>query len=148
MKRTLSTRLVAMTTVWAVFVSSCGSRAPAPTPSSPPNEPAAPVGSNSPISDQIVYNAKDLPPGLDLQLSTGHRGAEPADHSKLVPALRLADADTQAVLARGKPITADPADSQAFALRPRSTPPPRTGETIHASFPPPASSLLPPVASD
>jgi hypothetical protein len=147
-KRTLSTRLVAMTTVWAVFVSSCGSRATTPTTNAPPSEPAAPVVLASPVVAPLVYSTKDLPPGLDLQLSTGHRGAEPVDHSKLAPALRLADADAQAVLARGKPITTDPADHQAFALRPRSTPPPRTGDTIHAAFPPPASSLLPPVASD
>src|SRR5262249_33893730 len=33
-------------------------------------------------------------------------------------------------------------------LRPASQPPPRTGETIKDSFPPPASSLLPPKAND
>src|SRR5262249_24500326 len=39
-------------------------------------------------------------------------------------------------------------DQQDFALRPASQPPPRTGETIKATFPPPPSSLLPPKPND
>ncbi|MBC7974326.1 MAG: Ig-like domain-containing protein, partial [Myxococcales bacterium] len=44
--------------------------------------------------------------------------------------------------------TADAADQQAFALRAKSQPPPKTGPTITGTFPPPASSLLPPAAND
>src|SRR5262249_40740580 len=52
------------------------------------------------------------------------------------------------LLQRAKPITADAADKQSFALRPGSQPPPQTGETIKATFPAPPSSLLPPAAND
>ena len=47
----------------------------------------------------------------------------------------------------GRSIAVD-ADKTTFALRPSSQPPPRTGETIKDSFPPPASTLLPPAAND
>nr|MBA3540894.1 Ig-like domain-containing protein [Deltaproteobacteria bacterium] len=48
------------------------------------------------------------------------------------------------LLSRAKPIEAAPADKQAFALRAKSQPPPRTGQTITSPFPPPPSTLLPP----
>ena len=105
-------------------------------------------GSASPMADKVKYNAKNLPPGLDLRLSNGKQGVPAFDHSKLAPATKLADAEVAQLLARSKPITTDPADQASFALRPSSQPPPRTGETIKDSFPPPPSTLLPPAAND
>ncbi len=119
---------------------SCGSRTP-PTPSHQ-------LGSATPLGDQVLMQTKDLPPGLDLRVSNGREGAAPYDHAKLAPAAKLSAADAEALLKRAHPIASDPADPQAFALRPNSQPPPRTGQTIKGQFPPPPSSLLPPVAND
>ncbi|MBA2543145.1 MAG: Ig-like domain-containing protein, partial [Deltaproteobacteria bacterium] len=106
------------------------------------------LGSGSPLSDQALVQLEDAPPGIDLRVSDGKLGPPAFDRAKLAPATKLDAAATTALLSRAKPLTADPIDQQAFALRPRSTPPPRTGNTITGSFPPPASSLLPPKASD
>jgi alpha-2-macroglobulin len=87
---------------------------------------------------------QDIPEGLDLRLSDGKQGAPAYDRSKLASATKLADADVEALLARAAPLQAEAGDQKHFALRPASQPLPRTGETIKTSFPPPASSLLPP----
>src|SRR5215468_3887202 len=138
-------RLVSLTTIAAVIGSSCNNKTPQTTPSG--GTPPA-MGSASPISDLVMYQTKDLPPGLDLRLSEGRQGPPGFDHTKLAPAKKIAEADADALLARMKPIAADPADQQAFALRPRSQPVPRTGQTIKSAFPAPPSTLLPPKASD
>ncbi len=102
------------------------------------------VGSASPISDEAYVQLKDAPPGLDLKVSEGKLGPPAFDKSKLAPATKLPDAEALAMLSRAKPITTDPDDTKNFALRPRSQPVPRTGNTVTGTFPPPASSLLPP----
>ncbi|HWO23504.1 MAG TPA: alpha-2-macroglobulin family protein, partial [Kofleriaceae bacterium] len=116
------------------------------------NKPAsgtkAGAGSASPLSDQVLVQTKDLPPGLDLRVSEGKAGPPAFDRAKLAPAKKLGDADAQALLSRARPLQRDPDDQQAFALRPGSQPAPRTGQTIKGAFPPPASSLLPPAAAD
>jgi uncharacterized protein YfaS (alpha-2-macroglobulin family) len=91
---------------------------------------------------------KDAPIGLDLRLSSGKQGPPSFDHAKLAPATKLSDAEVQQLLARATPLEVQAGDQQAFALRPSSTPPPRTGETVKSTFPPPPSSLLPPAPSD
>src|SRR5262249_15725940 len=91
---------------------------------------------------------KEVPDGLDLRLSNGKAGPPPFDKSKLAAAKPLGDADVQSILARAEALVMDKTDQQAFALRPASQPPPRTGETIKDAFPPPPSSLLPPKAAD
>jgi alpha-2-macroglobulin len=96
------------------------------------------------IAAPIKAIDKDAPEGLDLRLSDGKQGAPAYDASKLVPAKKLGDADVQALLARAEPLKTDPADQQAFALRPATQPAPRTGNVVKDSFPPSASSLLPP----
>jgi len=97
-----------------------------------------------PPGKPIHYDGKDLPPGLVMKLSDGTQGPPAFDHTKLAPAKKLGDAEVAQLLSREKPIQTDAQDLQAFALRPSSQPPPRTGETIHESFPPPASTNLPP----
>jgi hypothetical protein len=79
-------------------------------------------------------------------VSNGKAGPPAADHAQLAPARPLTDGDASALLARMKPIAADPADAQSFALRGKSQPPPRTGQTIQAVFPPPPSLQAPPPA--
>ena len=88
---------------------------------------------------------KDTPPGLDLRLSNGKAGAPAYDHAQLAPATKLADAEVTQLLSRAKPLVPDPADQSAFAIRPSSAPPPRTGQVITATFPPPPSLSAPPV---
>ncbi len=135
--RPLFVRGVALATLLSFVVTSCGSR---PKPASPT------VG--SPISDQVLVQTKDLPAGLDMRVSDGKQGAPAFDRANLAPAKKLSEAEAEALLARAKPITTEPTDKQRFALRAKSLPPPRTGQTIKGQFPPPPSSLLPPVAND
>jgi uncharacterized protein YfaS (alpha-2-macroglobulin family) len=113
------------------------------------NDGASPnVGSASPVSDEVYVQLKDAPPGLDIKVSDGKAGPPAFDRNKIAPARKLADSDAAGVLSRAKPITTEPTDQQAFALRPSSQPAPRPGTEIKATFPPPASSLLPPKPSD
>ncbi len=92
--------------------------------------------------------AQDAPDGMELRLSNGEEGAPAYDRAKLAPATKLDDAKVNTILARAKQLVAQAADKQAFALRPRSQPAPKTGTTITTAFPPPPSSLLPPKAND
>ncbi|HSK00475.1 MAG TPA: Ig-like domain-containing protein, partial [Kofleriaceae bacterium] len=100
-----------------------------------------------PVSDLAYVQDKDAPDGLELRVSDGQQGPPAYDRAKLAPATKLSDADAGALLARARPLPRDPADQQAFALRPGSRPAPRTGQTLTAAFPPPPSSLLPPAAA-
>ncbi len=130
-------RSLAAVTLLSFIVTSCGSKSPR-TPGAPP------LGAASPLSDQVLVQTKDLPPGIDLRLSDGRQGPPAFDRTKLAPATKLADADADKLLARARPIKDDAADKQAFAMRPKSLPPPRTGNVVKGAFPPPASTLLPP----
>ncbi|HEU4730007.1 MAG TPA: alpha-2-macroglobulin family protein [Kofleriaceae bacterium] len=105
---------------------------------------SAPPGTGSGLADRVLVQAKDLPAGLELRVSSGKAGPPPFDRGTLAPARKLSDADASALLQRVRPIAGDAQDQQAFALRPRSLPPPRTGQTVQTPFPPPPSSLLPP----
>ena len=121
----------------ALLTVSCGKKS-APTDESTAEGSAAPP-------KPLHYSTKDLPHGLDMHLSDGKQGKPAVDHSKLAPAKSLPDGEVQALLSRAATtIKTDPSDTASFALRPSSQPPPRTGDTIHESFPPPASSNLPP----
>ncbi len=136
-------RGVALIALFTLTTTSCGGKAPTTTGGS-----ANAVGSASPLTDQAYVQLKDAPPGLDLKVSDGVSGPAAFDRTKIAPAKRLGDADVNAMLARAKPIQSDPSDQQSFALRPRSQPVPRTGQTITGAFPPAPSSLLPPIAND
>ncbi len=136
MRHCLLRRAVALITLLPFVATSCGGKSRSTTPQ------------QSPLSDQVLVQSQDLPAGLDLRVSEGRQGAPAFDRAKLAPATKLTAAEAQALLARGTPITFDPVDKQAFALRDRSQPPPRTGQTIKGTFPPPASTLLPPASSD
>src|SRR3954463_6679399 len=92
-------------------------------------------GSAVPPVKDVHYDAKDLPPGLVMKLSDGTQGPPAFDHTKLAPAKKLGARDVAQLPPRERPIQTDAADQQAFALRPASQPAPRTGETIHESFP-------------
>lgn len=135
-------RGVALVTLVSFIATGCGGRPATTTP--PPSSAGAPPVS----SDLALVALADAPEGLDLRLSDGKRGPEPVDRAALPPAKKLSEADAAGLFSRAQPLATDPDDRQSFALRPRSAPPPRTGQLIKGQFPPPASSLLPPVASD
>ena len=137
-RRSIFVRGIALVTLFSVATTSCGGR----TSSS-----KAPGGS-SPLADSVLVQQKDLPPGLDLRVSDGKAGAPAFDRANLAPATKLSAADSEQLLARAKPITVDVQDKQAFALRAKSLPPPRTGNVIKSSFPAPPSTLLPPASND
>ncbi|HWO18581.1 MAG TPA: DUF6049 family protein, partial [Kofleriaceae bacterium] len=98
--------------------------------------------------DPAYVQEASAPDGLELRVSEGKQGPPAYDRAKLAPAKPLPAADAQALLARAAPIAKAATDQQAFALRPASQPPPRTGQTITAAFPPPPSLQKPPAASD
>src|SRR3954466_7511872 len=97
-----------------------------------------------PASAKPLVQAKDAPDGLDLKLSDGKQGPPAFDKTKLGAAKKLGDNDVAQILARAEPLKRDPDAKQAFALRPMSQPPPRTGNTIKDTFPADPKSLLPP----
>jgi uncharacterized protein YfaS (alpha-2-macroglobulin family) len=95
-----------------------------------------------------VMLVKPSGPGLEMRLSEGKSARPAIDRANLAPAKKLGDADVAKLLSRSKPIQADAADQQAFALRPSSQPAPRTGQVVQATFPADPSTLLPPKAND
>ncbi|HEY4179017.1 MAG TPA: alpha-2-macroglobulin family protein [Kofleriaceae bacterium] len=107
-----------------------------------------PPAQPTPMSDQVLVQQKDIPPGLTLSLSDGKAGPAAIDRATLAPATKISDAEAQTLLARSPAIKDDAADKQDFALRPNSQPAPRTGNVVKAMFPAPPSTLLPPVANE
>jgi hypothetical protein len=97
---------------------------------------------------QPLIQTGDAPKGLTLRLSDGKQGAPAVDRSKLAPATPLSDADVAALLSRLSPVKVGGDDVKAFALRDRSTPPPRTGRTIRDKFPGPATASGPPTTGN
>ncbi|MBU1381307.1 Ig-like domain-containing protein, partial [Myxococcota bacterium] len=101
-----------------------------------------------PIQHRVVIDPPAqaaLPPGivkgLDFTLETGPGALDASARIKHAKGLPLTDAEIKAILGR-LPAAKEPADlRKAFALRDRSLPPPRTGETIKTPFPPPPKPL-------
>nr|HEX4318746.1 DUF6049 family protein [Kofleriaceae bacterium] len=125
-----------------LVIAACGGSSPQIAPPPATQTTAAP-----PLGGSALAMTGSGSDGLDLVLSAGTTGAPAYDHAQLAPATVLGSADADALLARAPAIQQDRADTAAFALRAASQPPPRTGETVTQSFPPPASTLLPPVAA-
>ena len=140
-------RGVAWASLVSLLATSCGG--PGAKPVGPTgNGPGSSAGSGTTSApDQALAQLADMPDGLDLRLSDGKQGVPAVDHAHLPPATHLSDADTAQLLSRATPIKSEPSDAQAFALRPRSEPAPRTAQKVTSTFPPPASSLLPPAAT-
>jgi len=136
--RSIGTRACALVLV-ATFLSSCGPRAA----SRPPGGGGS--GVITPGGQPLVLDDK---PGLTMRLSDGKAGTPPADRSTLPPTQPIDDAAAKAILDRVSPIGVKPDDTQAFALRDRSTPPPRTGKTIKGAFPTPNPQAGPPPATN
>ena len=130
-------RHLAAVTLLSFVVTSCGGKKNT-TPQ------ITPLGGASPLTDQVLVQTKDLPPGLDMRVSSGRQGRPAFDRNTIAPAKKLPDAEAEQLLSRATPIKADAEDKQTFAFRPKSQPPPRTGQVIKGSFPAPPSTLLPP----
>jgi len=81
------------------------------------------------------------PEGAASQASDSGAATKPAT------AKVLDDKATRAVLKRLPRVEAKPEDALDFALRESSKPPPRAGETVHGTFPPPPSDANPPKAT-
>lgn len=108
--------------------------------------PTGPGAKAVPVSSDPVVIAADAPPGLHFELSEGGDLGGRAPRLPVPPATALDDARTEALLARLPAVKTGADDEKAFAMRERSLPPPRTGETIPQAFPPPPSSAKPPTA--
>jgi alpha-2-macroglobulin len=81
--------------------------------------------------------------GLQFRLS---EGSETQDRPQQVPtpaAQPLSTSETSALVGRLAPIKTEPEDEKEFALRERSLPPPRTGQTINETFPPTGTGAQP-----
>jgi hypothetical protein len=84
--------------------------------------------------------------GLEFRLS---EGAEPDEAKALAvrpPAERLTDAGARRVLDRLPPLAAEPRE-EPFAIRDGSLPPPRTGRSVRAAFPPADEAARPDAAT-
>ena len=92
------------------------------------------------VQDDNMTSAKK---GLQFRLSEGAEQSGTTPASNVAQSTPLSDGDVEDVLKRLQPIKAQESDEQDFALRERSLPPPRTGETIKAAFPPPVPTSLP-----
>lgn len=77
---------------------------------------------------------------MQFRLSEGSPESRPATTSATpATAAPISDEAAQNLLKRLPPIKTADDDQKDFALRDRSLPPPRTGQTIQATFPPPSS---------
>src|SRR5262249_29577968 len=76
--------------------------------------------------------------GLQFRLSEGKAESnQPAQPQIVAPSAEpITDEAANNLLKRLPPIKSEPDDEKEFALRDRSLPAPRTGETIKQSFPP------------
>jgi uncharacterized protein YfaS (alpha-2-macroglobulin family) len=91
-------------------------------------------------ADDEVTDGKE---GLSFRLSEAPGQPEARPISRVANATPLSDAETQAILRRLPPIKTEASDEADFALREKSLPPPRTGETIKQTFPAPAELAAP-----
>jgi uncharacterized protein YfaS (alpha-2-macroglobulin family) len=100
--------------------------------------PGPAVGSAAPGREETMQDEEDErggPEGLRFRLSEGSEAAGPVARPTPVAAAKLSDAETQRVLQRLPPLTAEADDAQDFALRAGSQPAPRAGATVLATFP-------------
>lgn len=103
---------------------------------------------DTPTDDRVLMIQGDVPPGLTLRLDDARDRSYKPVSSKPTKANPLADDQANALLARMPALKLQEGDKQDFALRERSQPPPRTGDTVKDAFPPPPSSLLPPATTN
>ena len=81
--------------------------------------------------------------GLEFRLSEGRPAAEKVDRAKVAAASSLGAKEVAALLARLPALEVEKEDVKAFALRPASQPPPKTGNTVLGAFPGPGKGGAP-----
>ncbi|MCB1635549.1 MAG: Ig-like domain-containing protein, partial [Xanthomonadales bacterium] len=81
--------------------------------------------------------------GFPGSLRNGQAADQAYQPTPLADAQPLDDAAAQALLDRLEALPVDADDTQDFALRPGSQPPPRTGATVQGEFPPVAERVRP-----
>jgi alpha-2-macroglobulin len=110
----------------------------------PSKPPATPVGLKPPPSKSAPPEHVDWKvskSGLGFRLSDAD--PEPPPRPKLAPSKPLAPEETARLIARLPAMKAS-AEPKAFALRDKSRPAPRPGETLKTAFPPPIPGPAPP----
>ena len=80
--------------------------------------------------------------GLQFRLSEGAEAKDRQQALPVPPATVLSEAETAELLKRLPPLKTEADDEKPFALRERSLPVPRTGQTIAEAFPPAATAAL------
>ena len=102
-----------------------------------------PTGANTPVAGGSESTAQAGETGLSIFLSEG--GSQPQLFIPLprVTGEPLSDEEIALILARLPALPVDPADQQQFKFPQALLPPPRTGETIVESFPPPPEEASP-----
>ncbi len=119
----------------ALLVVGCpGAPPPKPPPKSAPRAAAPP--------EKVVW--RESKSGLGFRLSNAE--PERADQARLARPTPLGAKDAAALMARLPPFK-QAAERKTVALRAKSIPPPRPGETVKTAFPPPASAGPPPAAT-
>ena len=93
------------------------------------------AGSRASLQEDDAMSEDASAKGLQFRLSEGAGQPERQPATGTAQATRLSAAETESVLKRLPPVKAEEGDQQDFALRDRSLPPPRTGQTINVSFP-------------
>lgn len=110
--------------------------------SSPPKPPSNPDSATKKPPEKVVW--QESKSGLGFRLSNAD--PEKPDRAKLAKTTPLDDKARALVLTRMPKFTA-PAETKKVALREKSIPAPRPGETIKTAFPPRVAPIAPPAVS-
>ena len=86
--------------------------------------------------DKVLLKLADAKPGLTIELSEGKLREAAHQRNKVAAAQELSPERVEKLLSRVTETKAKASDQKQFALRKRSLPVPRTGETVAHSFPP------------
>ena len=132
MTRTRSLPLLTLLLVLSSLLWGCSSSAP--------DGPSGISTTGTASAEAFLEDETEEPP---FTLSEGSEEPPPVEPLPLAPATPLDQAEVQRILDRLPPIQAETGDVQEFALPEEVLPPPRTGETIDAPFPPPQAEELP-----
>jgi uncharacterized protein YfaS (alpha-2-macroglobulin family) len=111
-----------------------------------PSQAFAKIDDRLPATSQSESNGEPAKEenGLRFRLRAGVDQPESKPAINLVLATELSPNEIESILKRLPPMEPEGDDEQEFALRERSVPPPRTGQTINVSFPQPTSSTTSP----
>lgn len=107
-------------------------------------EAAAPVEA-APPAPPADFDAAPTEDGLGMRLYDAKPGAGADDRAAVAAGTPLTGTEIEALLTRTTPLVGE--EGVAFAMRPATAPPPRTGATKLEAFPPPPSAVAPPAST-